>query len=95
MELGFLILKVLLGIGFVLLPITVYSWADSKLSQRAIDAVGQAWCLDNGKAFVRVERFERHLSLVYREGEHCERRKFVAKFTPLTWHVSQVVWLSH
>ena len=81
------------GIGALVLPIVVYSIIDIRLTQRAVNAVGLSWCTDSGAEFVRVERHKNHFTLVCRQAEKQERKKFRAHFLFSTWHVKDVQWL--
>lgn len=81
------------GIGALILPIVVYSLIDRRLTQLAVDAVGENWCSESGAEFVRVELHKNHFALVCRQAQKLERKKFRVRFLLSTWHVKEVQWL--
>jgi hypothetical protein len=86
--------NVLGGIGALVLPIVFYSLIDFRLTKRAVTAVGQQWCLANAADFVAVEMHKNHFTLVYKQPEQKQRKKFRVRFVFTTWHVKKVEWLS-
>jgi hypothetical protein len=81
------------GIGALILPIVIYSIVDLRLTRRAVNSVGLNWCVENEAALVRVEMHKNHFTLVCRQAEKQERKKFRIRFFFSTWHVKEVQWL--
>lgn len=81
------------GIGALVLPIVIYSFIDFKLTQRAINHIGQSWCREKNLEFKKVEIHKNHFSLIYLQDNKKVRKKFRVLFIPTTWWAKSVEWL--
>ena len=80
-------------ITLLFLPIFIYSVIDLKLSQRAVNLVGESWCLENKVDFKKTEIYKNHFSLIYLDGQKKLRKKFRVRFIMTTWFIKDVEWL--
>lgn len=88
-----LFINILVGIGALVLPIVIYSFIDFKLTQRAINLVGQSWCKEQNVEFKKIEMHKNHFALIYLKDNKKIRKKFRVRFIPITWIVKSVEWL--
>lgn len=88
-----LLFNIIGAISALIVPIAIYSFIDVRLTRRAINQVGQKWCLDQNVEFHKVERYKNHFALIYKESGKNIRKKFRVRFTITTWFVNTVEWL--
>ncbi len=95
MELIFSIASsIALLVAIIGVPLFAYSYADMKLSQKAVDQVCLKWCSENNFEFVKVEIWKRHIALIYKENGKKQRKKFIAHFAFFSWKIKRVEWLN-
>jgi len=88
-----LLFNIVGGIGFLILPIAIFSIIDIRLTKRAVNVVGEIWCLENNVDFEKVEMHKNHFSLIYRNSGSKAYKKFRVRFLFTTWFIKTVEWL--